>query len=158
MKRHIAATRHLPSRGYDDDWLPDPDGKNPHPDKFTRVTPKQQDRAYLRVLNDNISPTSEEHFKDRNACFGSVLRAIHGQKGARVRGLGNSKHNGRRGEELVDHETARRGGHRVKGPAQSARPLHPDAMRAMGEHREERLAKWVEMKRKDDERLEESLQ
>ena len=65
---------------------------------------------------------------------------------------------GRRGEELVDHETERRGGHRVKGPAQSARPLHPDAMRAMGEHREERLAKWVEMKRKDDERLEESLE
>ena len=57
MKRHVAATRHLPSTGYNDNWEPDPAGKNPHPLKFTRVTPKQQDRGYLRLLNDQISPT-----------------------------------------------------------------------------------------------------
>ena len=60
---------------------------------------------------------------DRNNCFGPVLREIRSHKGARVRGLGNSAHNGRRGEAMVDHEIERRGGAREKGPAQSARPL-----------------------------------
>lgn len=75
------------------------------------------------------------------------------QKGACVRGLGNSKHNGRRGEAMVDHETERRGGAQVKGPPPSAQPLHPDAMRARAEWREERLTKWQEWKRQDDLRL-----
>ena len=100
--------------------------------------------CYLRLLNDQISPTKKELVTDRNNCFGPVLREIRSHKGARVRGLGNSLHNGRRGEAMVDHEIERRGGAREKGPAQSARPLHPDAVKATKMFRAERLAKWGE--------------
>jgi hypothetical protein len=81
MKRHVTATRHLPSTGYNDDWELEEGGKNPHPDKFHRATPKQQDRGYLRILNDNISPTSEEHITDRDACFGSGSRRVRACEG-----------------------------------------------------------------------------
>ena len=89
-------TRHLPSTGYNDDWEPDPEGKNPHPLKFTRATPKQQDRGYLRLLHPvtGVTPTPTELITDRDRCWTRNMRKIWDVRGIRVPGNGNRNGNG----------------------------------------------------------------
>jgi len=127
---HVAVTHHLPSTGFDDDGNPDPNGKEPDPRKFSRATPKQQTHAYLRVL-ETVTPLPARLIEDRDNCWGRHLRQIWDVRGVRVPGIGNR--NGRRAVESVDRETERRGGHRVKGAAEAARPLHPQAKAAQAE-------------------------
>ena len=146
MARHIAVTRHLPSTGYNDDWELDPEGKNPHPLKFTRATPKQQDRGYLRLLHPvtGVTPTPTELVTDRDRCWTRNMRKIWDVRGIRVPGNGNR--NGRRAVDSVDHNVDRRGGaYRPLGPSQSRRPLHADAEKAQKERmgvREAAFTAW----------------
>ena len=114
---------------------PDTEGKNPHPLKFTRATPKQHDRGYLRLPHPvtGVTPTPTELLTDRNRCWTKNLRAIWGVRGIRVPGNGNR--NGRRAVEAVDHDVERRGGeYRPLGGSESRRPLHADAEKAWAEH------------------------
>ena len=80
---------------------------------------------------ETVTPLPARLIEDRDNCWGRHLRQIWDVRGVRVPGIGNR--NGRRAVESVDREVERRGGHRVKGAAEAARPLHPQAKAAQAE-------------------------
>ena len=81
------------------------------------------------------APTSEELIKSRNECWITNLKGVWDVKGVRV--LGNGNRNGRRADPAL---AGKRGGVRKKGPAQAAKPMHPDAQKAAQMKR----ASWTE--------------
>ena len=128
--RHIAVTHHLPHTGYNEHGQPDPEGRFPHPLKFSRTSPKQQDHCYLRIMDQHtgVSPTPQELLTDRNKCWGPNIRMIWDVWGAMVYENGNrAATKGHRAIETVDKMVETRGGHSLPLVEHSRRPLHADA-------------------------------
>jgi hypothetical protein len=148
MARHVAVTAHLPHNGYDEEGQPDEWGRFPHPLKFSRATPKQQDHAYLRLLHPEtgVSPTPEELRTDRDKCWGPNIMAIWKAWGAIVRDNGN-RPNGHRGDQWSDGQD-RRGGESLPVKDSSRRPLHADALEAQTARLEASMEKFKKWKAK----------
>jgi hypothetical protein len=142
--RHIAVTSHLPHTGYNAQGQPDPDGKFPHPLKFSRATPKQQDHCYLRLMHPvtGVSPTPEELTTDRDKCWGPNIRVIWLARGAMVHDNGNrGATKGHRAAETVN-QSVQRVGQSLPVAQHSRRPLHADALAAQQTRLDEKLAAW----------------
>ena len=143
--RHIAVTSHLPHTGYDEHGQPDPAGIFPHPLKFSRATPKQQDFCYLRLLHQvtGVSPTPEELITDRDKCWGPNIRVIWEARGAMVHDNGNrGATKGHRAAQTVDRSVERRGGESLPLAEHSRRPLHADAQAAQKTRLDQKLAAY----------------
>jgi hypothetical protein len=146
MARHVAMTAHLPHTGFDERGQEVEGGKFPHPLKFSRGSPKQQDHGYLRIMDPDtgVSPTPEELRTDRDKCWGPNILNIWHKWGAIVRENGN-RPNGHRGAKWSADGVERRGGESLPVSESHRRPIHADAAKAQEERlkaKEEKFAQW----------------
>ena len=109
VDRHVNLTQHLP------DYLPD--GRTPHPNKFSKRTPKVLSSAYKRVWDPSLGPMAgaplgARIIEDIQRVVNKTYLKIFERRG---RVLDTAQYTGRRAVEQEERFTQPWGGSRQKG-------------------------------------------